>query len=419
MCCGAHGFQVLDEGTVDHASLAAKLSEWMPNSQDLTRAQEDERRNRQETDTVRNQSAPQTVNGTSSQAPNSGTLVDPELRQTDGNPAQDALSILVSVARHLAAIPGHKNLVLVTTDIVLAGWRDKSVTLDKGNNHINEFALHAQEAMNDARVAIYPLDASQPEGDVSADAHSRDIELAQSNNAPTSANIQRGPTTAEVQLALHPIQGLVPEVADATGGSTIRRAGDVAAALYRVVEDGRATYLLSFTPDVPADDKYHVLTVKLPSRRGVTLRYRTGYQYARESSILKERFSHMIWQSFDANEISMNANSIAASTGATLKLYIATTDLALTQKGDKWVDNLNIFLVQRDDDGLHARASGQTLALSLKPDTYQRLLKEWIQLDQHIEKEQNTRSVRVVVVDENSGRMGSITLPTTALIEKH
>ena len=73
-----HGFQVLEEGTVDHALLAAKLSEWMPSSQDLTRAQAEERRNRQQMDTVRNQSDPQTVNGTSSQAPNAGTLVDPE-----------------------------------------------------------------------------------------------------------------------------------------------------------------------------------------------------------------------------------------------------------------------------------------------------------------------------------------------------
>jgi VWFA-related protein len=415
----AHGFQVLQEGMADHALLAAKLSEWMPSSQDLTRAQAEERRNRQEMDTVRNQPDPQTVNGTSSQAPNSGTLVDPELRQSGGNPGQGTLSILLGAARHLAAIPGHKNLVFVTSDNVLAGWHDKPTSIDKGNKQIDEFALRVHEAMNDAHVTLYPLDASQPETDVSSDVHSRDIELAQSNNAPTSANIQRGSPTAAMQQDLHPIQGPMREVADATGGSAIRRGGDVAATLNRVAEDGQATYLLSFTPDGPADGQYHVLTVKLTSRRGATLRYRTGYQYAKEPDTLKERFGHTIWQPFDANEISVSANPTVVPGGASLKLDIAMTDLALTQKDDRWVDNLDIFLVQRDDDGLHARAIGQTLALALKPDTYQRLLKEGIKLDQPIGREQNTGSVRVVVVDENSGRMGSITLPTTALQATH
>ena len=63
--------------------------------------------------------------------------------------------------------------------------------------------------------------------------------------------------------------------------------------------------------------------------------------------------------------------------------------------------------------------SGKRWRLALKPETYQRLLKEGIAFDQPIEREQNTGSVRVVVVDENSGRMGSITLPATALQATH
>ena len=243
-----HGFQVLVEGTTDHALLAAKLTEWMPNSQDLTRAQAEERRNRQQMDTASAESDRQTVAGTSSQAPNAGTLVDPEMRQLGGNPAQNTLSIMVGVARHLAAVPGHKNLVWVTSDNVLT---DKSASIDKGNKHMDEFVLHAQEAMNDAHVAVYPLDASQPGGDVGVETHTRDIEAAQSNNAPTSVNTQPAPTAAPIQQDLHPIQGPVRDVADATGGHAIHRAGNIATALSGVVEDGQATYLLSFTPDEP------------------------------------------------------------------------------------------------------------------------------------------------------------------------
>jgi hypothetical protein len=47
--------------------------------------------------------------------------------------------------------------------------------------------------------------------------------------------------------------------------------------------------------------------------------------------------------------------------------------------------------------------------------TYQKLLKEGIPFDQPVEKTQDLGSVRIVVVDENSGRMGSVTVPAEAL----
>jgi hypothetical protein len=37
----------------------------------------------------------------------------------------------------------------------------------------------------------------------------------------------------------------------------------------------------------------------------------------------------------------VSANSTAVSTGGILKLDIATTDLALTSKGERWLDNLD------------------------------------------------------------------------------
>jgi hypothetical protein len=155
--------------------------------------------------------------------------------------------------------------------------------------------------------------------------------------------------------------------------------------------------------------------VNLPGRRGVTLRYRTGYEYAKEPATLKERFQQAIWQPVDLTEIAVSANTVEASEGATLKLNIATNDVALKQQGDVWADKLDIFLIQRDDEGLHARVSGQTLSLKLKAATYEKLVKDGIPFDQFVEKKPDSGSLRVVVVDENSGRMGSVTIPTAIL----
>jgi VWFA-related protein len=411
------GFDVLEEATADHALLASKLSQWLPTAQDLARAQELEWHNRQQFDEVRSQTDLQYVNGNSNSAPETVNPVDPQLRDDGATSGRDtqALRILVGVARHLATLPGHKNLVWVTSDNVLADWTDKAVSGDKGSRHIDSLLLHAQEGLNDAHVSLYPLDASKLETmAIDPSLENRNIQLAPGSIGsppPQSGGAQAGRVTAAMQQDVRPIQPSIQEMAEATGGLAFPRSGNLAARLNEVVEDGQAAYLLSFVPDVPADDKYHQLTAKVTTRRGVTLRYRTGYQYATEPSTLKDRFRQAIWQPLDANEIALSANPVATAKGVTLKLSIAVNDLALKLQNDRWMDKLDIFVVQRDNIGLHARITGQTLGLALKPVTYQSLSVGGIPFDEVIEKPQDAGSLRIVVVDENSGRMGSITIP--------
>ena len=187
------------------------------------------------------------------------------------------------------------------------------------------------------------------------------------------------------------------------------------ASLNNIVADGRATYLLSFAPDAPPDDQYHHLTVRLTTRSGVMLRYRTGYLYAKEPTSLRDRFRQAIWQPLDAGEIAIRAHAAAASGGAALTLQIAAADIGAVQQGDLWTDKLDIFLVRRDDTGTHARVNGQTLVLRLKEATWQKTLREGIPFDEFIDQKQDSGTIRIIVVDENSGRIGSITLPAAAL----
>jgi VWFA-related protein len=416
------GFRILAEETADHALLASTLRQWMPSAQVLAQAQEVEQRNRQQFDYVANQSDLQYVNGNMSSTPDTASPVDPQLLDQGSNPGRDALSTLVGIARHLGALPGHKNVVWVASDNVLVDWTDKAVGNDRGGKHIDGFVLRAQEALNDAHASVYPLDVSQLETmAVDPAIKTRNIELSPSVTAPPSPHgggPSPGRVAAEMQQDLRPVQIAIQEMAKATGGRSFRRSGEIAKELNEVVADGQATYLLGFTPDVPADGQYHRLTVTLTARRGVTLRYRTGYLYAVEPSTLKNRFRQAIWQPFDANDIAVSARPVPASAGSTLKLNIDANDLALRLQDQRWMDKLDIFLVQRDEDGLHARITGQTLSLRLKPATYQSLLGLGIPFDQFIEKNPDAGSVRIVVVDENSGRMGSITLPAAMLSGK-
>jgi hypothetical protein len=221
-----------------------------------------------------------------------------------------------------------------------------------------------------------------------------------------------------MQQDLHPIQGAYRELADATGGRVFRRASDMVSELNGVAADGRATYLLSFTPAQAADDKYHLISIKLAGRKDVTLRYRTGYLYRKEPTTLKDRFRDAVLQTDDATEIGLTADPLPGSNGRTAKLAIAATDLEIAQRDGFWTDKLDIYVVQRELSGTKARVTGQSMGLQLKSATYQKYLHEGIPFNQALETAPGVGSVRIVVLDENSGRMGSVTVPAASIGEK-
>jgi VWFA-related protein len=431
-----YGFQVLTEPTGDHALVADKLGRWMPSAQDLSNAQDEEERNRQHFDWVHSGEDLLSVNGNGNKDPEgmspgaarAGTPTDPKLQTFGSNPERDTLYQLTSVAGHLAAVPGHKSLVWVSSDNVLADWSNQEVARqDKGSKFIDPIALRAQESLNNAHTSIYPLDASQLEaGGITADLGNRNVlamgktdrdnSLKKLGDADNGAS--PGRDIAQGQQDTHPIQGAFRDLADATGGRALRRASDIAGELDGIVNDGRAAYLLSFTPDQPPDNKYHLLTVKAVGRRDLTLRYRTGYEYDKEPASLKDRFRQAISQPADGGDIGLTVNPSITTNGTALKLNIAASDLGLAQQDELWTGKLDVFLVQRDDEGVHVQVSGQTLGLRLKPATYQRLLSDGIPFEVNVQPQAGAGSVRIVVVDENSGRMGWVTLPAAGLEAK-
>lgn len=424
------GFRVLVETTTNHAVLVARLKSFMPSAQSASNAQDEETRTRQQFNEVHNIADLNSVNGNHNDVADADQPVDPQLLTMGSDPARASLVILAQVARHLSSIPGHKNLVWVSSDNVFADWQDQQVGIDKHPNDSKSYAVRAQEAMNDAHTAVYPFDVSQLEGGaIAADIQHRNVELtpAAADNAATAAaaggpgqagggrNMQPGRISAEMSQDLHPIQGPIREVAAATGGRTIRRSGDLAAALAGIVDDGHATYQLSFSPQGPADDQYHNITVKFTARRGLTLRYRTGYLFAKEPVTLRDRFHAAVWKPLDTTEIAVTANVEPVGSSASVKLNIAAADLGMEQQAGRWMDRLDIFFIQRDDTGLHAHLEGQTLGLRLKQSTYQNVLPKGVPFERAVQLQPGMASLRVLVVDENSGRMGSVTIPSEAM----
>ena len=178
------------------------------------------------------------------------------------------------------------------------------------------------------------------------------------------------------------------------------------------------------------------MTVKLLNHRDATVRYRTGYEYDKEPTSLKERFAKAIWQPTDVSEIALSARPVVDSVGQAIRVTIAGADLDLAQQKTTasqsksreapqpaiaavqphpvWSGKVDIFLVQRAEDGMRAHVTGLTVGLHLKPATYQHAVTDGLTFDERIPAKPDSGSLRVVVVDVNSGRIGSVTIPTTA-----
>jgi VWFA-related protein len=383
------GFHVLAEPGTSHSSLTAALLQWKPDAVVMAGMQED-------------------VSGR-----DADPAAAPPPIQAGPDSTRQALTALAAVAMHLAAIPGHKNVVWIAGDRILADWTGQ----DSRTGAVAALAARIQEAISDAHVSLFPLDASPLQTapfDIGLQNDSAQTGATARDMAPgTALGDTSRRSTGTIRRDLPPVQIAIRQIAQATGGHVFERSNNLAAPLKSVIEEGEAAYLLGFAPADPPDGAYHRLTVEVAGRRGIRLRYRSGYLYSQEPTTLQDRFRKAVWQSQDETGIALTARTLPASQGAAVNLGIAASDVALTQRNGRWTGKLDIFLVMRDDTGMHAQVKEQTLALNLKPETYEKAMREGILFDQYLGDAGNTGTVRIIVVDEDSGRMGSVTLPAS------
>ena len=421
---GEHGFHVIQDVTQDHALVMTRLAAWMPSASAVTQALELDRRNRQQFDTVRSASDLGSVNGNSVDSPENMHGTDPELRQMGDNPLRQSLEGMIALARHFGPVPGHKSLAWISGDSVLANWEDKAVGKDKGSKQLDPAIAHTREALNEAHIALYAVDASNVStGAIDSSLYNRNVGVDPSdisNLAPGGAarNSAPGRATAQMQQDLHGIEGPVRSLAESTGGRAINKGSDLALTLRVIEQDSAALYEIGFTPDSQADGTFHTLLVKTPGRNDVKLRYRTGYLYKEEGSTTQERFQLAVWSPQDATGIGLTAEAVPPTDKTekgVIRLRVAFKGLQFEQKADRWTDQLYIFIAERDDAAQKAQVSGDTLRMSLKQATYDTGMPTGIPFKSAVDVKSKLGSVRVIVVDGNSGRMGSVTLPASTL----
>jgi VWFA-related protein len=318
------------------------------------------------------------------------------------------LAVLWAVARHLAQVPGRKNVILISGKMFLP-------------TESRQDQIQVLRAIVQTGVAIYTID---PGGlapyDLDASFVIPSWVTANAPN-PTRAALEYIGRAYDWkrQLILY-LQSSLTALAEATGGQVFVNTNDVLGAIRSSFDDSRVTYTLGFYPSASNDDgSFHPLKVKLPGRR-LTVRYRAGYfepaAPARDPLRREAELRQAVWSPVDASaiELSGTASPATGSHDYELKLSIGLAAVSLQPDGDRWSGQIEVILVQRDNFGNEYEPLSQELGLKLKQESYDQAVRSGLPYDRSFRLNPKATSLRAVVRDLNSGNLGTLTIPLPA-----
>jgi VWFA-related protein len=315
------------------------------------------------------------------------------------------LRALEFIANHMARQSGRKNLIWVSGGFPLdigfdsiEDWHNPAIDQRTFTDEVS----HAVRVMNDANLAIYPVDARGLMVDPRFDASRRTIR-------------ERSPLAPPVGVKN---QQTMEELASRTGGRAYYNTNDLAKAIHAAVEDSRVTYTLGFYPtNEKFDGKFHDIKVQLVERGGLKLRYRKGYfdlpEEPQDEKARKTELADAVWSPIDGTALGLMAEVKPASKPGAVEIWVKIdhTAISLESQQDRWVGKLDILFVQKDDRGNQFNGQTDTLELRLTPATYQKLMTEDLIYHRVVDRAATAKVLRIVVRDAASGSLGSVTVP--------
>ena len=353
---------------------------------------------------------------------NDGLLLDNFIRGAGGTGAAErdfytsdrilaTLRAFEFIAQHLAQVPGRKNLIWVSGGFPLdigydsiADWHDPAID----QRTFTEEVDRTLRAMNDANIAVYPVDARGLMVDSRFSAQNRSI-------------VNRPPLSPPIGVKE---QQTMQELASRTGGEAFCNTNDLAKAIHAAVDDSRVTYTLGFYPsDDGFDGKFHKIEVDTPGRSGVKLRYRKGYfdipEKPQDDNSRRAELQDAVWSPIDASALGISATVRKSATDPAsmdIVLKIDHAAISLQPEQARWLGRLDILLVQRDDQGKEFGGVDDTVSLNLTQDTYNKFVSDDLTYHRVVARAGGAKLLRIVVRDAASGAMGSVTVPLAKVI---
>lgn len=340
---------------------------------------------------------------------------------------------LKAIARFLGGYPGRKNVLWFSESFPL--WI--APTSEDGGNpavssnptgvkipgqEFNGSAVYedkiraAADALAEARVAVYPVDARGLEGPQAYLAANENTSTRRHPGGDISAALQRENDARTMA------QATMDELADETGGKTCKNTNGLADCVQRALDESSSYYELDYYPqDVTWDGSFHKIRVK-SARGGVKLSYRRGY-FATDAGARagQEAPQKLLQEACGApllsTSIALTAEALAPPSGSSdgnevrYLLTISPNALSFATEGAARAVNLQMAVCEYDPKGTSYRFYPRDLSRSVPEGVYQGWRQNGFRNIFDYQAKSENQKLRFVVLDVPSGVAGSVDVP--------
>jgi VWFA-related protein len=320
---------------------------------------------------------------------------------------EKTLEALESIACHLSGLPGRKSLIWVSGGFPPWVGADPRNLMSQEYNFTDQMRRVA-EALNQADVAIYPVDA-------------RGLFTNPDFNAQNRTFPAPGPGSSQgaALAALESTFDTMRTMADQTGGREFINTNDIQSSIRAAFDDASLTYTLGYYPNHGKWDGEYRLIKVLVKRPGATARYRRGYFAGTQAPIENQDAKALI---AEAGQDSLEATAVGVT--ARLKPFksyvgeqislttsIDAHDLTFEEVKERWSGSFDLWAVQCSQKGKTRGGVSKSMTLNLKEDSYQKILREGLSLSFNEKVWRGSEKLLVIVQDNPSGKVGWVNIP--------
>jgi VWFA-related protein len=324
---------------------------------------------------------------------------------------------MAQIAKYLGGYAGRKNLIWFSESFPI--WIAPSS--DFGSNSFNGSASYAErvraagEALTDAQVAVYPVDATG-------------LAVSQISTAAQNPHINRRNPGAGFagqmnrQNSAHlDAQATMDEIAEDTGGRVCKNRNDLSGCVQSALSDGSYYELAYYPQGTEWDGRFHKITVKT-SQHGVKLSYRRGY-FATNAAALpphdapQKLLQQACMDPLPATTIPLMAQPVAPDNKSghpddvRYLLTISTDALSLAPASGSRRLNLQMAICEYDPKGEKFQFFSRDLSQPVPEAVYQSWRASGIRdLFDYSAKPENQR-LRFAVLDIPAGTTGALDVP--------
>jgi VWFA-related protein len=309
---------------------------------------------------------------------------------------QITLEVLERVLNGLASTRGRKSVILVSEGFIY-------------DTSLEEFR-RVNVASRRANAAIYFVNARGLEG----------------IPAEYSAAFGPAPPAPDIAYALSATRALddgAEELADESGGFTVRNTNDLGRGIQRIARETRIYYLLGYVPTNKAHDgKFRKIEVKLKDPRGLRVRARRGY-YApsadgrvqvESQAGIDPAIQAALDSPWDEDGIPLRmthyvrAERLLGKAEVVLVTEVDVDALHFQHENGRDTAEIEFLLVVAHRETGEYYRYDQTVTMRLRRATHERLSRAWYPIVRDFELPPGDHQARIIVREKSTGVIGSV-----------